>query len=226
MKKIILIFIFVFILGVFGYLGFRSVVEYKMDVVLSSEDGTATLTFEKATKEKPGKTGELIYYFRSVKGDNIYEKYIKNHKGYLYSLDENGNRKEGETGSYVLCINHRYFHVKQEERLVIYRELIGAFYPPEGRVGIIIAPVMDEDGFAHSITDMFSWKETAGLRSFEDLVAFYQRTEESLYEIDKENRDIYVSLYSEGKWYPRGAKVHATEAGIEITRIQEDAESI
>lgn len=220
MKKILLVVSVTALFGAAGFLIFHFVVERTKDVSLMSDDGTAELLLADATTSKCTQVGDLTYCFILNKDKELYQDYIVDNPDYLYSLDEHYRISNIKTGRYLLCINQRYFYLEETEDCILYKEMIGGFYPPERRGGTMISPVVDADGFAHAEVNIFRWEETAGLCSFADLVAFYQRVQPELYEVDEENQDIYLSLYS-GKWYPRGAKIHATEDGIEVSLITE-----
>lgn len=220
MKRILLVISVTVLLGAAGFLIFHIVVGRTKDVSLKSEDGTAELLLKDATTSKCTRVRNITYCFHLKEGKNLYRDYIIDNPDYLYSLDEHYRISDLKTGRYLLCVNQRYFYIEDKEDCIWYQEMAGSFYPPERRGGTMISPVVDADGFAHAKVNFFRWEETAGLCSFADLVAFYQRVQPELYEVDEGNQDIYLSLYS-GKWYPRGAKIHATEDGIEVTLITE-----
>lgn len=220
MKKILLVISVTLLLGAAGFLIFHTVTEQSKDVSFMSQDGTAELLLKDATTSECKRIGDLTYCFFLKEGRNFYRDYIADNPDYLYSLDEHYRIADGETGRYLLYINQRYFYLEETERSISYKEMVGGFYPPERRGGTMISPVVDADGFAHAEVSSFRWEETAGLGSFADLVGFYERVQPELYEVDEENQDIYVSLF-DTEWYPRGAKIHVTEDGIEVSLITE-----
>ncbi len=215
MKKILVPVLVVFLLGFSGAFSFYLFIGAERDIVFYSKDGTAELKFESASNSDSYQVRDLTYCFDLSKKRNLYNDYIKTNPGYLYSLDEKFQITSGETDRYVLNIQNRYFYVELKEEKVWHKELIGGFYPPDTRGGVVISPLYDIDGFEYESINTYKWNETVGLSSFDDLVKFYQRVEDDLYIVDAENNDIYLSLY-DGEWYSKGVKIHATDEGVEI----------
>lgn len=213
MKKGILIAFAVLVLAGISVLICIKVIGKKQDVALESADHTATLCFEQATKEDFVRTSTFAYRFKPVDGADIYQEYIVNNADYLYSVNANNEQCKEETGVYLLCINQRYFLISEYNDWVRYEELIQCSQTDEGDY---ITPVRSEFSSAYDDT-MIPWEWTVGLHSFDDLVEFYSRVQDQLYEVDSENQTIYLSTWNGGSWGDKIVVMKAEEEGIRIS---------
>ncbi len=192
----------------------------KYDVTLVSFDGKASVTMEHISdRNKLTPTGFSIYSFALTDCVDFYSDYIITNSNYLYSLDGEANITGGETGRYVLHSDGRYFYYTQSGIQVVCRELYCGFFHPELVNLYTVSPFYAVESFSWQTPTEYKWSDTIGLKSFEDLVKFYERTESEHYRIDSENKTIYLSLYDGNTWYKDMATMKATDNGVEVALI-------
>ena len=180
------------------------------NVTCLSEDGTAELILKNATRKDIERKSGYEFNFYPYDAEDFYEKIIEKNPSYVYAVDDNNSQVRAETGTYVFCVNHRYFCIKADEwddKLYGFRELIND--RPQisnlwaSDTGTVISPLRSDYDFPMSEEPVFySWSDTYGLSSYEDLVDFYARTGEEMYTLKEDDKTILISVYAHGKWHP------------------------
>lgn len=209
-RKVIIIAIC--IISVFVCFGvYYFVTNRPMDVEIWSIDGKACFRLENATTKKPIQIGDFYYEFYSRPGRNFFNDCVKDHLGYLYSVDAQGRRLKGEAETYVFCVEGHYFCVNTSDTGSAYHEMFGEYAPYNRRVFPVVAefPFSEKFIYTKDFNDYVlrvPWTETVGLTSFEDLKEFYSRIDEDYYSVDEENMTIWLAPLDAVEGFPRGEK--------------------
>ena len=200
------------------------------DVCIKSFDSKAEMIIKNVTHKDVERVGGYVYGFYVKNEDTFYEDYIEQNPSFMYAVNENNQKVLEETGRYVLCVDHRYFCVeadKWDDKLFRYREMmserpqISNFMADD--VGDIISPLVSTDYLKMSDEpEFYSWKDTFGLASFEDLVEFYSRTGDDMYTLKDDEKAILISVYAYGKWHPEAMQIKVREdnSGIEFKLLR------
>ena len=217
MKKIFIVIGMVVLSIVISIVVFKNVAKTRDDVSLTSEDGKVTFTFEKVTKGKtnwqPGQIG-----FSPVDMENFYSDYIENNEYYLYTLQVPDSQFNEVI--YVMLKEDHYFFVESGDLgVTIYDGLSGC--STNGTAYYMHLPCNEDVatvGYEHIL-----FTQSFGISSYEDLIEFYGRLDESMYEAHDEEKVIYLSICesdNEG-WIKNGAKVTVTETGFNVELMPE-----
>ena len=221
MKKGIIISAVVLVLTLVTVLLCRKITGREMDVTLESSDFTAVLTFSEATKEEPERVGGFSYRFKLTDSKDFYTAYIADNPYVLYSVSSLNEVGTGENDGYLLLINRSYFFVEKDSLSGWYRYSELANYLSD-EAGFYITPVRNSSHYEEDGQSRFySWDNTVGLHSFEELVGFYSRLPEQFYEADEKNRTIYTATYHSGEWGEKLAVIRATDEGIYVSERKE-----
>lgn len=197
MKKVlVIVFAVVGILAVYVYIVCYAI-NRKYDVSIMSVDKKTILQFDNiAQQDRLGQTSYQRYNFVLAENVFLWEDVIKDHPGYLYSLDDDNKQCSEETGRYILCQDGHYFYMRlQDGNKVFVTEMVFEVCYSESDffMDFFLLPLVDIKAVSEG-DNHFEWKNTAGLTSFEDLVEFYNRTDPKLFTIDSEKKSI--TLYS------------------------------
>ncbi len=180
-----------------------------MDVELWSIDGKVCFRLENATTKKPIQIGDFYYEFYSRPGRNLYNDCVKDHPGYLYSVDAQGRRLKGEAETYVFCVEGHYFCVQASDTGASYHEMFGEYAPNYGFPVVVQLPLPEQFLYSRDYLNCvlrIPWTETVGLTSFEDLKEFYSRIDEDYFRVDEGNRTIWLAPLEVVEGMPRGEK--------------------
>lgn len=217
MKKIFFTIGMILLSIVISIIVFRNVAKTRDDVSLKSEDGKVTFTFEKVTKGntnwQPGQIG-----FMPVDLKSFYSDYIENSEYYLYTLPVTDSQFNEVI--YVMLKEDHYFFVESGDLgVILYDGLSGCY--TNGTAYYMHLPCNESlasVGFEH-----FLFEESLGISSYEDLLEYYGRLDESMYEANDEEKVIYLSICEsdmEG-WIKKGAKLTVTETGFDVELMPE-----
>ena len=196
---------------------FKNVAKTRDDVSLTSEDGKVTFTFEKVTKGKtnwqPGQIG-----FSPVDMENFYSDYIENNEYYLYTLQVPDSQFNEVI--YVMLKEEHYFYVKAGDLGVTLYDGLSACYTSE-RVYYFHLPYNNDlpsVGYEHIL-----FEESLEISTYEDLLKYYGRLDESVYEAHDEEKVIFLSIHNDtaGGLIKNGAKLTVTETGFNVELMPE-----
>lgn len=192
MKRILLVMTVAGFALIIGVLVMVNVINKKCDVAIPSVDGEAELVFEKTgAKKSIGQTTYQVHSFTVAEAVSLWKDVIKDHRGYLYSLDPNNRKSNEETGEYLLCQEGHYFllSVKNTDAKVTELVFETSVSEPEYYFGFVLLPFAGITGISTD-NNCFKWSDTVGLTCFDDLVEFYGRVDKKLYQIDYVDKEI------------------------------------
>lgn len=215
MNKRYVIALVAFLTVIIGALVFYKFNNRKYNLTLESKDGKVRFDLGKICDEKPSRCSDLSYTCKvtDLSLDKMFDG--KDIDSVVY-LDDDYKKSDSPTNKcYIGANNHYFYFCIDNENSLIYNELISGFYPEESDGGYMVSPFYDEEGLKWKEKNVLTWKDTVGLSSFEELVKFYEKTDSSLYEIDKENQMVTVKLFgTDGN--VSGDKATVTVEGEEI----------
>lgn len=221
------------ILGVF-YMWYNSVAK---DLCILSFDQSSQLVIADIThkddRTKLTQKGDHDYqlWLTPTEKQRFYHKFIKNAPNYIYSVEPNNTKQRTESGIYVFYYKHRYYAIEEEpvedgesgeDGKFICREM--ACY---GTLPVVASNSQDEvaailplrAGIKSPLrleTAYYTWDDTYGMNSYEDLASFYERIGEEYYTLKEEEKTIYVSIYVNQKWYPDALRIETFGSGFEV----------
>lgn len=219
MKRVILPIAVVVVLAAASAVIIFLMKDKKYDVEMPSRDGETKLLFQEAATEEPERVGMYAYRFTVEDTSEFYTKFIENNSDVVYSVDDNNNQTTGETGRYLFCIDQHYYYIKPWEIPNTYKYTELVFFVAGNGDGECVVPIISAQELYD--TDFFSWEDTAGIHSFEELKEFYSRIRSDRYEIDEETKTIYLSKYIAAKWVPHRIALHVTEDGFKLESVEE-----
>ncbi len=213
MKKSIIATICVIILAVVALLIFSKTKTKYHDVSFNSYDQEATLTLKEIASLEPNRNTFYSYNYLTFSIVDLTEgvKKITETDGYQksftsrfeYTIEDVNIVKEFEC--YLFMKRGHYFLVShengEEEKKYSITELVGEMDYSNGNEnvsGYYISPIAYE-GRAHILEtgteDFCKWQETAGLQSYEDLVAYYEQTDKKGYSCNDLQKSVTVNIY-------------------------------
>ncbi|MBR6364671.1 MAG: hypothetical protein IKS10_01025 [Lachnospiraceae bacterium] len=162
------------------------------------------------------------YMIHTIEGLDLFKDVISTHSAYLYSVSKNG-KEESATGQYLLCENQSYFFVEEGEDGVVYGSQMWDFMEPSDGTdgGGFVSPLLERHSVDANKPLLYPWEKTAGLRSFKDLVEYYENIQSDLCLVEWDRNTIYVPIYTflEG-WTAKRIKIEANSEGIVITLVR------
>ena len=222
MKKIVIAVGAIILSILVGIVVFTFFTKGKDDVSFTSADNKVNITFKDVTKEgtngQPGQIG-----FSPYDKDNFYSEYIKSNTDFLHYAVDSNNVDNEDDSVYVLLKGGHYFFLQCGSDGAILYDGLRACYTGENEY-VTNLPYMND--FSASEVTTVEWSETVGMNSYEDLLEYYGRLDDSLYKVADDEKTIYLSIYNkfEDKWMDSGAKITITEKGFDIVLMPEYAE--
>lgn len=223
MKKVLLTSVLVAIITVTLVVVGVIIVDYCLnriyDVKVVSIDGEANISFNDVTHEKQDNYYEFYYFcefiFFPIEENSFYEKHIVSNPNYLYTAEENNNlREEDNEKTYVFMNNNHYFFIRQEDMGVVIYDGMRS-WENDGFTFAVHMPCVED--FFDKVEVFVPWEASVGLSSYEDLLNYYSRLSDTVYEIDDQNKTLYLSIYNESLgWMDSGVKLEASEMGFKI----------
>lgn len=217
MKKIVILVISAIMIIMVGVILYRIYVNQKEDVILESVDGYVSFGFEKITSERRWKNGDNRISFKIDEETNFYDDYIKGMPDFVAFIDENNNIVDKKTSKYLFCKEEHYFYVVHNKNVVTIYELTSGFYASTDDYNVYLPYY---EALAYAQENVLKYDELIGVKSYEDLIKFYERIDDDSYYIDEENSIIYLSLYNGVRNIEKGAVVEIEEDGIKVTLLE------
>lgn len=205
-----------------GILSFRLLKHHVSNVEIISTDGTTKFTLEDATYEEI-KSAPFSLNFRIGNINTFYVSLVESKPYYLYTLNEDGSRCREEGDFYLFCKDGHYFYLDMGN---VYADLVEAVMEinTRGKGYVMISP-FSEPSLRAAKDVFFSWEDTWGLFSFEDLVEFYERTAPEHYRVDEAAKSIHVDMYEpDGGWLKEAVTLSAAENGVVLSVRSEGAD--
>lgn len=209
------------------------------DIRIFSFDQTSELVIREVThnldRHMYEKTDEHNYELHLMPSEKnkLFKKFIEKSPSYLYSVDHDNSRVLVETGTYVLYYNYRYFTIEMisdiEDSDIVFlcREMacygilpVMAAYSQD-EVAAILPIRADAESPIRVEPTKYSWKDTYGMRCYEDLATFYNRIEPQYYTLKEDEQVILLSCYSNRKWYQDAIEIRVDDQGFEV-RVNAD----
>lgn len=225
MKKVVLVPVLVVIiilaLVVVGMNIVGDLVNIIYDVKFVSVDEEAYIIFDQVSDKKVEQIFGMLS-FSPIDNESFYEKYINGNPNYLYSTDvklgyfltEKFNEK-----LYVFMSNNHYFFVKYGDLGVNIYDGMRSCWTEDYSFATNIPYV---DDFAANEDTFVPWESSVGLSSYEDLLIYYSRLPDSVYEIDEENKTLYLSVYNKYLgWMESGVKLIVSDEGFTFSLMPE-----
>lgn len=222
MKKVVFTSIMVAVISLTVVISGILVVNYLLnrvyDVEFVSVDKEASVILKGASYEEEKNHFEFSYYDRldfypTVK-DAAYETYFKDNPDYLYAVEEYVDMEQKEK-MHILMNNGHYFYITYSEAGVT---IYDGMRPCWTEYCLFSAHIPSAESFSGKEENFVPWEKTIGLSSYEDVLHYYSRLPDKVYELDKENKTIYLDVYNEYLgWMDSGFKLEVSDEGFTIT---------
>lgn len=227
MKKIvftsILVAVIILTVVISGILVVNYLLNRVYDVEFLSVDKEASVILKGASYEEEKNHFEFFYddrldFYPTVK-DAAYETYFKDNTDYLYTVEADYADKEQNEKMYILMNNDHYFYIAYSEAGVT---IYDGMRPCWAEHCLFSAHIPSTESFSGKKENFVPWEKTIGLSSYEDLLLYYSRLPDTVYELDEENKTVCLDVYNEYLgWMDSGIKMEVSDEGFTVTLMPE-----
>ncbi len=193
----------------------------KYDISLASVDGQNVFIISKATYYEPAQLPKSANEI-TFENDNPPQliSNLKKRKDFWKTIEV-----DGESKNPILLFekNGSFFYLTSNEQDINLHSL-RAFYFMDGQgstlgshLFVTVLPIENEMTWDWQDGAEYSWDETLGITSFEDLSEFYSRCDENFFSVDKTQQNVTLGAFFGEKWYSDFGIVSVSSNGIKLT---------